>query len=172
MKKLLTGLMVLGLCAGLFGLSSLLYAADPEPVESTDAQAEQEEEAAWEAWEADLEALLIVDDEYAEAVESLADYLGDDVEEYAILKDARSQRYFEIALIVYEEHFGEWTGTTEDFEARMEEIPVNPNIESCSAAAVLGCGKGKVCSMTSSPDGTCSYTCAGKNGVCGGSSGM
>ncbi len=43
MKKLLTGLMVLVLCAGLFGVSSLLYAADPEPVESVVTQVEYED---------------------------------------------------------------------------------------------------------------------------------
>ncbi len=166
MKKLLTGLTVLGLCAGLLGVSSLLYAADPEPVESTDAQAEQEEDAAWDAWRTDFEARLAVDEEYLAAEEALAGWVGEDDEEYAILEDACARRYREVALVVYEGHFGEWTGTMDEFDEAVAEQP-SDFAKSCTKDAIDGCGQGKVCWVKAdAKNGICGCACAGPKGEC------
>ncbi len=166
MKRLLTGLMVLGLCAGLCGVSSLLYAADPEPVESIDAQAEQEEEAAWDAWRTDFEARLAADEKYLAAEEeALKGYFGD-VDEYRVLEEARAERYREIALITYEEHFGVWTGTTDEFDALMEVKAADENpLKQCSEAATDSCGEHRVCSVKVAQN-VCSWTCQDAKGNC------
>ncbi len=133
----------------------------------TEAQvAEEQKEAAWDAWQTDFKARLAADEKYLAAEKALSGWAGDDDEEYAIFEDARARRYREVALMVYQEHFGEWTGTVDEFDKLMADISIIANIESCGAAAVLGCGKGKVCWVRSSGEGCCTFACYDGKGEC------
>jgi len=127
--------------------------------------AEQDNEAAWDAWREEFHRLLDADEAYKAAVAAVETYYGDDKAEYEALVAVRDDSYRAVALALYEDYFGAWTGTLGEFDNLIAVMAVNPNIKACRENAVAACGAGKVCSVTVSGE-DCSLTCQDGQGNC------
>jgi hypothetical protein len=122
-----------------------------------------EEIAAHDAWRADLAEAVAANEEYAAAKAALKAYEGDDEEERAYLEAARDDIYFAIARPVYEDHYGTWEGTDEEFIGFLRSDDgaeeQRKNYAACATQAIRACGEGKVKSVTVTDGGGCSFEC-------------
>ncbi|MFQ5462251.1 MAG: hypothetical protein ACE5E5_06445 [Phycisphaerae bacterium] len=129
--------------------------------------AEQVDEAAWDAWRAELRRLRDADEGYKAAVAALDAYDGDDEVEFAELRSFRDDLFREIARSVFERFFGTWMGSDEEFDDLIGPFQtVNQNtVKACLEGAVTLCGQGKVCSV-SVTDEHCNVVCQDGSGGC------
>ncbi len=68
-------------------------------------------------------------------------------------------------MIAYEEHFGEWTGTMDEFD---EAVAAQPDdmAKVCAKSAQDTCGQGKVCWVKSDLKTGCGFACQDGKGGC------
>ena len=169
MKKLIIGL-ILGLAVvGLLATTSLIHAEEPKAAAPAETQTEKDE-AAWEAWRTDFEARLEADEQFLAAEAALGAHEGDDWEEWDRLAAARDDRYREIALAVYEEHFDKWEGDNAEFDGLIVLRGSDSPIAVCGRAAVDTCGVGKICRVTvtwgAEESWSCFFACRDGRGKC------
>jgi hypothetical protein len=118
----------------------------------------------WDGWEKDFDAMLDTDEEYMAAKEAAETYAGDDPDEYSRLESIREARYRELTRIVYERHFGKWTGDDAAFDELI--AAVGNSLRACGRAAVYVCGEGKVCWVSYRSGGNCAIACQAGGGPC------
>jgi len=162
MKGMLAGMVAVGLALGLLAVTSAIYAGDGKQIETAELQTQDElDVAAWEAWRTDLKGTLEANEDYAVAKAAVKAYEGDDEEERANLEAARDEIYYAIARPVYEDHYGPWAGTDDEFIAFLaaENDQIAPAvIAKCAQEARTTCGIGKVLEITVTKD-SCSFKC-------------
>ncbi len=178
--RLFVGLMTVGVVLGLFATKSLLYAGETGQVKTAAQQMQVEDaelQAQFEAvklqaqavedgvaladWQFDFSEFLDKDEQYVAASAAVDAYEGDDDVEYARLESVRDEVYNEIARYTYEERFGRWEGSDDEFSALLAAVDPQPvRIRVCVKGAIEACGQGKVKTVKVTADGECSFTCA------------
>lgn len=157
MKKLLMGIGATILFAGFIAGTS--FAGQRKPVDVLAEQRQDEDNAVWVEWRADLSASLKTDEEYITAAERLRAFDGEDEEEHARLQTALDDSYYEIALPIYEKHFGTWEGDHDEFFALLAADNQAAIIRICHESARETCGSGNVKTVTVTADGGCTVEC-------------
>lgn len=164
MKKFLVGMMAIGVVFGVFAAESAIYAGEGKSVQSEEPQSQDRQEAArWEVWRADFASALEADEEYQGAKAAVDARETADEQERAGLEAVRDSKYREIALAIYEEHFGMWDGSEDEFDDVLK-AETNP-VDRCTNNALRACGAGKVCWVKSGTD-SCLYSCQDATGSC------
>ena len=169
MNKSLVAVLAIVVAGGFLAGKSFVSAADKaEPVQPSKTQAELKDEAKWEAWRDDFAAQLDKDSKYRAAEKALLDVpLGDEYDdEYAQAEAVLESRYREIGRASYEEHFGAWTGDDAEFDDLLATARAETTAAECAKAAVVSCGRGKICSWVLTGDGGCSVICQDGQGGC------
>jgi len=163
MKGMLAGMVAVGLALGLLAVTSAIYAGDGKQIETAELQTQDElDVAAWEAWRTDLAGAIAADEEFTAATAAVEAYQGEDEHERARLESVRDEIYYEIARPVYEDHFGPWEGTDDDFVVFLRSDDAQEqrkNYAECTTQAIRACGQGKVKSVTVTDGGGCSFEC-------------
>lgn len=123
--------------------------------------------AAWDAWRGDFRDALKANEDYAAAVRAVESYkkspfFAFDEDEYAARIKTRDDAYRTLALAVYEEHFGQWTGDRAEFDVVVQLAAPGP-IRECTQAAKDTCGTSGAKSVKVSVDGSggssCEFSC-------------
>jgi len=120
----------------------------------------RQNEQAWQSWRDDFRAALDSSAEYAAATDAVKAYrpgVFSDKDELANLEAARDAISHDIALSVYENHFGAWQGGPDEFDLLVSIASDDP-FERCATQAIRVCGAGKVLHVHVSGD-SCEFTC-------------
>jgi|GEM_PF-1321383 len=170
MKKFLVGMIGIGVGVGLFAAVSVLYAGEPEPQKS--------EEGVYQQKVDEFHVVLLgkpgatiyeenvggdaVYQKAHDAVETYVDKYGEDGSaELVKLLEARR----EVALSLYEQHFGPWQGTPSEFDEFLERAD-DSFVDRCAKSAAETCGRGQVCWVKAAGAESCTFACRDSSGNC------
>jgi hypothetical protein len=122
----------------------------------------EENAPAWSAWREDVRSALKANENYTTAVQAVEDYPNDRSvffakDAYDALVATREAVYRNIALAVYEDHFGPWEGDLAEFDVLLAAAKES-KLEECSRVAKDTCGTSGIKSLKVSED-SCEFTC-------------